>query len=47
VSDYRGFFYTIVLVNDILVILERILDYAAAGVRLERINCNLISSLHA
>ena len=32
-------FYTKVLIHDILVGLERILDYA--GIRLERFNCNL------
>ena len=36
-SDYRGFFYTKVLVNDNLVGLERILDYA--GIGLERFDC--------
>ena len=38
VSDYRGFSIQKVLVNDILVGLERILDYA--GVRLERFDCS-------
>ena len=50
VSDYREqrcqitevVFYTKVLVNDILVGLERILDYA--GVGLERFNCTKFPS---
>ena len=37
VADYRGCFYTKVLLNDILVRLDRILDYA--GVGLERFDC--------
>ena len=39
VSDYRGC-YTKVLVNDILVGLERILDYA--GVGLEKFDCRAV-----
>ena len=43
VSDYRRCFPK-VLVNDILVELERILDYA--GVGLERFNCIMMIIMH-